>query len=252
MKRAMPNASPAVEDMPLQERPVLGLSQLVWRLGTRFARRLERLDIHAGQTVLLLGASGSGKTSLLNLISGIAAPESGEIDLLGQSLVQARPALRDRLRGDHIGLIFQQLNLLPYASVAQNIALGLRFSPARQARLDRPIDQAIAETLQALDLAPEMAQEAAQRLSIGQQQRVAAARALIGAPELILADEPTSALDPANRDRFFELLFASMDRRRQAALVVSHDPSLQGLFERVLRMEDLVQDAAPLVEEAVQ
>lgn len=220
---------------------ILQLSQLCWRLGPRFSRRLDRLDLRAGERVLLLGASGSGKSSLLNLITGIATPASGELRVLGQSMVSATPAQRDRLRGEHIGLIFQQLNLLPYASVAQNIALALRFSKARRARLQAPVAQSIAQLMQALDLAPELSSEPAMRLSQGQQQRVAAVRALIGAPELILADEPSSALDAANRDRFFRLLFASMDRNRQAAMVVSHDQNLVPLFDRVVQMEALVQ-----------
>lgn len=238
----MPNRSPS---------PVLSLTQLVWSLGPRFAARLERLQLVAGETLLLLGPSGSGKSSLLNLITGIAQPTAGDIRLMGQALTTARGWQRDRLRGDHIGLIFQQLNLLPYASVAQNIALGLQFSPTRRARLQAPVDDCIADLMAALDLDPGLAGEAAQRLSIGQQQRVAAARALIGAPELIVADEPTSALDPANRDRFFELLFARLDRGRQAALVVSHDVSLPPLFDRVVTMEELVENPSVAPSEAV-
>ncbi len=221
--------------------PVLQLDRLRWRRGPRFARQLDSLELAAGERVLLLGPSGSGKSSLLDLVTGVAQPQAGNIYLMGQSLVAAKPAQRDGLRGQHIGLIFQQLNLVPYASVAQNIALALCFSPARRARLQTPVAQAVAALLAALDLEASLANEPAGRLSQGQQQRVAAARALIGAPELIVADEPSSALDAANRDRFFQLLFASLDPQRQAALVVSHDQSLAPLFDRVLEMEALVQ-----------
>lgn len=210
-------------------------------MGPRFARRLESLELRAGERVLLLGPSGSGKSSLLNLITGIAAPSIGTVEILGHAMVSNKPAQADRLRGAHVGLIFQQLNLLPYASVAQNIALALRFSPVRRARLQASVAQTIAQLLQALDLEPALAKVPAARLSQGQQQRVAAARALIGAPELIVADEPSSALDAANRDRFFQLLFGSLDGTRQAALVVSHDQGLVPLFDRVLEMDRLTQ-----------
>lgn len=198
--------------------------------------------LRRGDTVFLHGPSGSGKSTLLNLLCGTLQPASGSIDLCGHNLGRTSGMRRDRLRGDHIGLLFQQFNLLPFLSVIDNILLPCRFSPARRQRAQQThgTSRAAAQhLLQALDLPLELALRPAAQLSIGQQQRVAAARALIGEPELVLADEPTSALDADAQECFLELLFRQCSGTRAALLFVSHDLRLASRFERIDALHDL-------------
>ncbi|PSD29448.1 methionine ABC transporter ATP-binding protein, partial [Stenotrophomonas maltophilia] len=155
-----------------------------------------------------------------------------------------RGAARDRFRADHLGVIFQQFNLLPFLSVRDNIALGLRFSRLRSARISGPLDAEIARLLQALQLNPELMQRPAGTLSVGQQQRVAAARALIGRPALLLADEPTSALDREAATAFLQLMSAQCQAAGATVLVVSHDDSLQPLFDRAISLSEINQAGA--------
>lgn len=196
------------------------------------------LHLAAGEKLFLRGPSGSGKSTLLNLVGGVMAPQAGSIRLLGESLQSLTPARRDRLRADHIGFVFQQFNLLPYFDAIDNITLPCGFSRRRAARagLDpRASARALLERLQ-LDPAGIAGQPAAE-LSVGQQQRVVAARALIGAPELVIADEPTSALDADTRDDFLALLFDECRRADAALLFVSHDRSLEARFDRVVDLD---------------
>lgn len=145
---------------------------------------------------------------------------------------------RDRYRGDHIGMIFQNFNLIPWLSARDNVTLPCRFSPHRKAALTAPPAETAERLLGALDLGG-FADTLAGSLSHGQQQRVAAARALIGAPDVILADEPTSALDPASKSRFMALLSSEAARNGAGLLVVSHDPGLETHFDRVVDMSDI-------------
>lgn len=188
------------------------------------------LTIERGQRVFLAGASGSGKSTLLALIGGLVAPESGSIGFAGRDLAGLSRAARDRFRADHLGVIFQQFNLLPWLDAVSNARLGCQFSPARRRRAGDPDDRARA-LLRAMRLAEDRWPRRADELSVGQQQRVAAARALIGQPDLVLADEPTSALDADRRDTFLELLFEQAERAGSALLFVSHDRSLAGRFD---------------------
>jgi putative ABC transport system ATP-binding protein len=149
---------------------------------------------------------------------------------------------RDRFRAEHIGLIFQQFNLLPYASVLDNILLPLRFAPLRNARVLSPRDTARALCLD-LGLPEDTISAQAGTLSVGQQQRVAAARALIGSPPLIVADEPTSALDAATQATFLNLLFEQARVSGSTLLMVSHDARLAPHFDRVVQMLDVTQTA---------
>ncbi|WP_420009827.1 ATP-binding cassette domain-containing protein [Xanthomonas sacchari] len=197
------------------------------------------LDIAAfalprGQQLLLRGASGSGKSTLLALIAGVLQPTAGRVRVAGQDLAALRKAARDRFRADHCGVVFQQFNLLPFLSTRDNIALGLQFS-ARRGRLaagTQALDAEIERLMVALglDVAALWSRPAA-RLSVGQQQRVAAARALIARPPLLLADEPTSALDPVAAQAFLQLLFAECRQGGTSSIVVSHDPSIAPLFD---------------------
>ncbi|MDT8439551.1 MAG: ABC transporter ATP-binding protein [Wenzhouxiangellaceae bacterium] len=196
------------------------------------------LSLSQAETVFLAGASGSGKSTLLALIGGLMVPTAGSIRLADQALETLGGAARDRLRADHVGIIFQQLNLLPWLDAFGNVRLGVRFSKRRRARVD-DVDAAARQLLEAMELPASHWHRPANQLSIGQQQRVAAARALIGAPDLILADEPTSALDADRRDRFVELLFAQARAAGSAVLFVSHDRALAGRFDRQLELTAL-------------
>lgn len=197
---------------------------------------IESLRVGRGQRVFLRGPSGSGKSTLLSLIAGVITPDRGTARILGRDLGALGAAARDRFRADHIGLIFQMFNLIPYLSVVENVTLPCGFSRYRRARALRaaPSVEAAAQRLLAqLDIGHrQLLRRPVTELSVGQQQRVAAARALIGAPELVIADEPTSALDADRRSAFLDLLFRECAQEQAALLFVSHDASLAPAFDR--------------------
>ena len=222
-------------------------------LGFAWPGQAELLDIphfalQSGESLFLKGPSGSGKTTLLGLLGGVQKAGRGSIRLLGTELGSLGAGARDRFRVDHTGYIFQQFNLLPFLSVRENVELPCHFSKARAARARQrhgSIDQAAATLLKHLGLKPELLGRRADALSIGQQQRVAAARALIGQPELVIADEPTSALDADSREAFIRLLFAECREAGSSLLFVSHDQSLAPLFDRSLSLAELNRAAQP-------
>lgn len=212
------------------------------------------LDIPAfrlepGQSLFLKGPSGSGKTTLLGLLGGVQKADRGTIRLLGQALNELSAGARDRFRVDHTGYIFQQFNLLPFLSVRENVELPCHFSKLRASRAAQrhgSVENAARTLLAHLGLKdPALLERRADALSIGQQQRVAAARALIGQPELVIADEPTSALDADAREAFIQLLFAECREAGASLLFVSHDQSLAPLFDRHLSLSELNRAAAP-------
>jgi putative ABC transport system ATP-binding protein len=223
---------------------VIRLSEVAfaWPGGRDFRLTIPRLSIERGARVLLIGPSGSGKTTLLNLLCGIGVPSSGAVEILGTLLASLSSAARDRFRAEHIGVIFQMFNLLPYGSAIDNVVLPLSFAPRRRQRASEaglPAAEA-ARLLAALDLAQPYHRAPAATLSIGQQQRVAAARALIGTPEILIADEPTSALDRPNQDRFLDLLFAQIDAAGTTLIMVSHDEALSSRFTQTIALTDIV------------
>lgn len=202
---------------------------------------IEALTLAPGETIFLHGPSGTGKSTLLALIAGVHVAGRGQVRVLDTDLADLNAAARDRFRVDHIGIVFQQFNLLPYLSVRENVLLPCRFSRLRRERalVDAPSLELSAERLlAALDLAPELWSRRASELSVGQQQRVALARALIGRPELILADEPTSALDAARQVAFLELLARACAQLGAGLIFVSHDLRLAQRFDRT---EDLLR-----------
>ncbi|MES2817946.1 MAG: ABC transporter ATP-binding protein [Pseudomonadota bacterium] len=204
---------------------------------------IPRFDLGRGETLFLKGPSGSGKTTLLGLLGGVQKPGRGSIRLLGQELTALSASRRDHFRVDHTGYIFQQFNLLPFLSVRENVELPCHFSTLRARRARErhgSVAQAASTLLAHLGLQdPVFLQRRADALSIGQQQRVAAARALIGQPELVIADEPTSALDADAREAFLQLLFGECREAGASLLFVSHDQGLAPLFDRSLSLADL-------------
>jgi putative ABC transport system ATP-binding protein len=199
------------------------------------------LAIERGEKVFIYGPSGSGKTTLLGLLSGVLRADSGAVRVLGTDLTALSNRGRDALRAAHVGYIFQLFNLIPYLSVQENIVLPCRVSRERRRRLGGVTpEQAAAVLAGALQIGG-LLHERVTRLSVGQQQRVAAARALIGAPELVIADEPTSSLDSDRRESFLELLFARCADAGATLVFVSHDRQLQHMFDRALSLADLNQ-----------
>ena len=204
---------------------------------------IDAFALEKGERALLLGASGSGKSTLLSLICGIAAPQSGTVEVDGETISALPRRRRDRFRAERIGIVFQQFNLLPYASPLDNILLPLRFAPSRRARVGDGRKEAL-RLAAALGLTADIVEGGkAGALSVGQQQRVAVARALIGAPPLVVADEPTSALDADAQAAFLELLFAQTDAANATLLMVSHDDRLAARFDRVVAVSDIARTA---------
>lgn len=202
--------------------------------------------VEAGERVFLRGPSGSGKSTLLGLIAGVLAPQSGTIRVLGEDMSALSSSSRDRLRADHVGVVFQMFNLVPYLSVTGNVLLPLRFSPARRKAAGNDAEGEARRLLARLGLDDEdLLSRRVSDLSVGQQQRVAAARALIGAPRLIIADEPTSALDADARDRFIALLSEEVTRTGASLLFVSHDASLAPLFTRAVDLAAINRAMTP-------
>jgi putative ABC transport system ATP-binding protein len=202
------------------------------------------LQIEAGRSVFLYGPSGCGKSTLLGLLAGVLVAQHGRVNFLGQDWAALRGGARDARRADHVGVIFQQFNLLPYLSVLDNVLLPCRFSALRARRCVGSPRAAAQELLEHVALPAALWQRPAAKLSVGQQQRVAAARALIGAPELVLADEPTSALDAALRDDFMHLLLGQCRASGSTLVFVSHDERLAAQFDERLSLPALMQAVA--------
>ena len=204
---------------------------------------VERLQVSKGERVFVQGPSGSGKSTLLSLIAGVVTPQKGSIRVTGKPIHALSGPDRDRFRADHIGFIYQLFNLIPYLSVVENVTLPCRFSRRRQTRAQ---DRSLNVEAEALRLLGELGmgdetvlRKSAIELSVGQQQRVAAARALIGTPEIIIADEPTSSLDEGHREAFLELLFKECDGADATMVYVSHDTTIGKNFGRTIRLAEV-------------
>ncbi len=206
---------------------------------------IESMDLPAGRTVFLHGPSGCGKSTLLGLMAGVLQASSGSVSLLGQPWAALPAGRRDARRADHVGVIFQQFNLLPYLTVLDNVLLPCRFSRLRAQRCRPGVEAAAQSLLQRMGLPAELWRRRADALSVGQQQRVAAARALLGQPELVIADEPTSALDAALRDDFMALLMGECRASGSTLVFVSHDERLAGRFDERLSLPELNRALLP-------
>jgi putative ABC transport system ATP-binding protein len=214
-----------------------------WSSGAPLVLSLDDLVIGRGERVFIEGPSGSGKSTLLSLLAGVVVPTQGVIEVLGQRLERQSSVQRDHFRARHIGYIFQMFNLIPYLSIVQNVLLPCRFSRQRAKRAlarSSTLEQEALRLLGHLDMArPATNGLAVTALSVGQQQRVAAARALMGSPELLIADEPTSALDADRRAGFVRLLFDECAESGATLIFVSHDAGLEPLFDRTLRLPEV-------------
>ncbi|MFM7397237.1 MAG: ATP-binding cassette domain-containing protein [Gammaproteobacteria bacterium] len=202
---------------------------------------IAHFSVARGERIFLRGPSGGGKSTLLGLLGGVLTPARGRVCLLGQDITALSAGERDRFRGEHLGFIFQMFNLIPYLGVLENVLLPAQFSPARAARIPGgDLEAEGRRLLAALGLgSPDYLQRPVTELSIGQQQRVAAARALLGRPGIIVADEPTSSLDYDSREDFLRLLMNECRAQESTLLFVSHDTSLGPLFDRNLSLREI-------------
>ena len=196
------------------------------------------LTINKSEKVFIYGASGSGKSTLLNLMAGVIVPTSGEINILERNISRLSPSERDKIRGDHVGFIFQSFNLIPYLTVYENIILPLKTSKLRRFKSRNNVDREIKRLTSHLKLQDHLEKRVTQ-LSVGQQQRVAVARALVGSPEIVIADEPTYSLDEGVTDSFMKLLLEEHQRSKFTLLFVSHDRRLAKYFDREISLLDL-------------
>lgn len=205
---------------------------------------IDRLQVGRGERVFIEGASGSGKSTLLSLLAGVIVPQKGSVSINGLNIGGLSGARRDRIRADNIGYIFQMFNLIPYLSVIENVILPCRFSRMRREKAgggsESGCRKEAVRLLATLDMGERnLLETVVTKLSVGQQQRVAAARALIGKPGLIIADEPTSSLDADHREAFIQLLFQECEERGDTLVFVSHDTGLARLFDRTIRLAEI-------------
>lgn len=199
---------------------------------------IPKLQIEKGSRVFLHGPSGSGKTTLLGLIGGVLKPQSGHIKIFGEDLAAMTAHERDVFRGDRVGFIFQMFNLIPYLTVSENILLPCLLSSHRKSRMTDEPREVARRWANRLGLASHF-DHPVTSLSVGQQQRVAAIRAMMGRPELVIADEPTSSLDADRREEFIKLLFELCDDAKATLIFVSHDQSLKSSFTSHLSLREL-------------
>jgi len=215
-----------------------------WPGQRSFSLTIDHFSVSRGERLMLIGPSGGGKSTFLSLLSGILTPQRGTVEILGTDIARLSGAARDRFRSEHFGIIFQMFNLLPYGSVIDNVLLPLHFSRTRRdrARAGTTLEAEAARLLRKLGLEERLIRGlCAASLSVGQQQRVAAARALIGRPELIVADEPTSALDRGRQEGFLDLLFAEAETSGSTIIMVTHDETLGRHFSRVVHLSEVAR-----------
>ncbi|MGO2013016.1 MAG: ABC transporter ATP-binding protein [Pseudoalteromonas sp.] len=218
----------------------ININQLSYRYNKadKTSFHIPKWQVKKGEHVFLYGDSGSGKTTLLNLLAGVLTPQAGDISVLDQAFSVLSPKQRDRFRAQHIGVVFQQFNLIPYLSVLKNIQLASYFAKSGNLQIKKEAS----ELLLNLKLPANILHKPANTLSVGQQQRVAIARALINKPKLLLVDEPTSALDASTRDVFMALLISLCHQHNITLVFVSHDMHLQQFFKTSVEMTSLLKE----------
>jgi putative ABC transport system ATP-binding protein len=220
---------------------LISVENLKYSLGDniKFRLNIKKFILNKSDSILIYGESGAGKSTFLNLLSGTLNPQEGSINILGTNIVETSSSIKDKIRGDHFGIVFQTFNLLPYITVKNNILLGKAYSNRKQSISNNDEVKTLMDNL-SLNY-KELIDRKAYELSIGQQQRVAVARALIGKPEIIIADEPTSALDKDNQNEFINLLFKSLDENEQGLIMVSHDQKVSNKFKTVKNITEICE-----------
>lgn len=190
-----------------------------------------RFELASAEQVVLVGSSGGGKSTLLNVIAGISTPDSGSVTIDGYDITTMIEAARDRFRAQRIGYVFQTFNLLQAFSALENVLLGMSFS-------GRPVDRAHAvELLTRVGLGHRLSHRPAQ-LSVGEQQRVAVARALANRPTLLLADEPTANVDVANQETILRLIRDACRENKVSLLMVTHSTDVAARFDRQVNLSE--------------
>ncbi|RAP32441.1 methionine ABC transporter ATP-binding protein [Candidatus Marinamargulisbacteria bacterium SCGC AG-410-N11] len=202
---------------------------------------IDNWSLLSNEHVFIEGCSGSGKSSFLNIITGLIPIKDGHISILNEEINKQSKIQSDRFRANHFGIIFQMFNLIPYLNVIENIVLACSFSKRKKERVLKKgisLNDEAQRLCRELDIDHSLFSKSINELSIGQQQRVAVARALIGEPEIIIADEPTSALDERRKNQFLELLFTECEKVNSTLVFVSHDQTLKSQFKKVYSLSD--------------
>jgi|TARA_B110000495_G_C23012013_1_gene598671 putative ABC transport system ATP-binding protein len=200
--------------------------------------KLDAFEVKKQEKIFIYGPSGCGKSTLLGLIAGMFLPQQGTLEVFGLDFCSISRSKRDEIRGKEIGYIFQTFNLIPYLSCLENILLPCIITRQRKTKIIGPLEQEAALLAEHLNLT-EVLHKKARQLSVGQQQRVAAARALIGNPQLVIADEPTSSLDGKNTNEFLKLLLRKWEEKKFTLVFVSHDERLANDFNRSISLPEL-------------
>lgn len=215
----------------------LNIENLVFRYKDkqRDVINIPSLSLEKNQSLFLYGPSGYGKSTLLNIIAGVLAPTSGSISVDGELISNLSPAKKDLWRGNHLGYVFQNFNLIPYLNILENIMLPTKFSSIKNKNAS--LAKAL-ELIERMNLSVHL-EKNARDLSIGQQQRVALCRALIGNPKLLLADEPTSSLDAQNTEDIMNVLKEEKEKSGLTMIFVSHDLRLKPYFDRELSLAEI-------------
>ncbi len=208
--------------------------KLEFSYGRQKVISISEFQINQGEMVFLFGPSGSGKSTLLELIAGVLQPTGGDLILNGENISKLSLTALDHFRAKNIGYIFQSFNLIPFLSVQENIQLPFLF---QDHKMDPNLLQHLVDRLGLTNFI----NRPVSQLSVGQQQRVAVARALLKKPKLILADEPTSALDYDHREGFLKLLFELCRQEKTTVLFVSHDRGIEKLFDRAINLKEINQ-----------
>jgi len=196
---------------------------------------IKTFSISVREKIFLYGPSGCGKSTLLEVLSGILAPQAGQVHVANFELEKMSATEKDSYRAENLSYIFQSFNLIPYLSAKDNILLPLGFSKNQTKKAS---DDELLYLTNKLGIS-NLLEKKPSALSVGQQQRVAAARALICKPKLILADEPTSALDQDRREKFIEVFFELTSKNQTSVIFVSHDKTLASLFDRSVNFFDI-------------
>jgi len=208
--------------------------------GSDFVLSIAQLSLGIGEKVAVVGPSGSGKTTLLNLISGIIAPQAGELTVAQKNVASMSDSQRRDFRINHIGMVFQQFELVEYLRARENILLPYLINSSLQ--LSRNVQQHAESLANRVGLEDKL-NRYPNKLSQGEQQRVAICRALITEPKLLLADEPTGNLDPANKRKILEILFNECKANQQTLVVVTHDMAILDGFDRTIDFEQFRQSS---------